>query len=502
MSMEKTRRSGILAHVSSLPGPYGLGDFGPKCHEFLKFLAAAGQRVWQMLPLTPINAGAGNSPYSSYSAFAGNILFISPSLLLRDGLLREADMPHIPDFPSNRVHFDLAAPWRMRVLEIAFDNVFPQIQTDQSFVHFCQEEAHWLEDYALFAALKKEHGGSAWFQWPEGLRLREEEAIAAARERLSYSVLQEKFFQHLFALHWQEVRTQAAACNVELMGDVPIYVSLDSADVWANRELFQLDSAGLPIYSAGAPPDYFSKTGQMWGNPVYNWERIQRTGFAWWIQRLEHESRRFDLVRLDHFRGFCAFWQVPSCEPTAENGVWIPGPGLALFTALGKAIPGLRLVAEDLGLITPDVVQLMDELNLPGMKVLQFAFSENMAENAYIPHNITRQSVVYTGTHDNNTTRGWYERELDDGTRQRLSDYAGKTVEGWNVTDTLIRMALTSAADLAVIPMQDYLNLGEEGRMNIPGVAGGNWGWRMEEYALTEHLSARLHHLASIYGRL
>jgi 4-alpha-glucanotransferase len=502
MKTKKTRRCGILAHVSSLPGPYGLGDFGPKCHEFLEFLAAAGQSVWQILPLTPINAGAGNSPYSSYSAFAGNILFISPDLLLRDGLLLRTDIPQVPDFPSGRAHFNLAASWRTRVLDIAFDNAFLLIRTDQDFLRFCREEAHWLEDYALFAALKKEHGGSAWFQWPDELRLREEKAMAAARERLSLSVLREKFFQYLFTQHWQEVRKQAAACKVDIMGDVPIYVSLDSADVWANRELFQLDSAGLPIYSAGVPPDYFSQTGQMWGNPVYDWEKIQRTGFAWWIQRLKHENRRVDLIRLDHFRGFCAFWQVPSCEPTAENGVWIPGPGLDLFTALYKAIPGLRLVAEDLGLITPDVIQLMEELELPGMKVLQFSFSENMGENAYIPHNITKRSVVYTGTHDNNTTRGWFERELDDATRRRVSDYAGKTVEGWNVTDTLIRTALISAADLAIIPMQDYLNLGQEGRMNIPGVGGGNWEWRMEEYAMTEDLSARLRHLAAIYGRL
>ena len=498
----KHRRCGVLTHVSSLPGPYGLGDFGPECGRFIDFLAEAGQSVWQMLPLTPVNPGVGNSPYSGYSAFAGNVLFISPALLLRDGVLREADMAGFPETPPGRVQFDLVTPWRLRLLEQAFDNAYPHLQTDRDFLDFCREEIHWLEDYALFTALKKEHGGSAWFQWPVELRLREGPALDAARERLGYGVLREKFFQYLFAGQWREVRRKAAASGVDLMGDVPIYVSLDSADVWANRSLFELDDTGLPIYCAGAPPDYFSETGQLWGNPIYAWDRLRETGFSWWVRRLAHESWRFDLVRLDHFRGFCGVWQVPACEPTAQNGVWIPGPGRALFSALREAVPDLRLVAEDLGLITPDVIRLMDELQLPGMKVLQFAFSGDMPENAYIPHNITRQSVVYTGTHDNNTTRGWYERETDEDTRRRLNEYCGKTVEAWNVSETLVRMALGSVADLAIVPMQDYLNLGEEGRMNIPGVAGGNWSWRMEESARNGDTAARLRGLARTYGRI
>lgn len=500
--MNGRRRCGVLLHVTSLPCRHGLGDFGPQAHAFVDFLARAGQSLWQVLPLTPINAGAGNSPYSSYSAFAGNTLFISPDLLVRQGLLRREELDREPSFPQDRVDYAVAASWRCRILEHVFDNVFPRLGRDRDFGDFCLKESFWLEDYCLFTALKREHGGAPWYRWPRELRLREAPALAEARQRLGFDILREKYLQFLFARHWKALHEYAAARGVSVIGDAPIYVSLDSCDVWSRRELFELDDEGLPIYGAGAPPDYFSETGQMWGNPIYDWERHEKEGFGWWCRRLGHESARFDMVRLDHFRGFCGFWQVPACEKTAENGLWVPGPGARLFNALKRCLPDLPLLAEDLGVITDDVVALMDEFGFPGMKILQFAFSPDMGKNAYIPHNVVENCAVYTGTHDNNTTRGWFARELDDAGRARLRAYAGREVREEDAADVLIRMALGSVARLCVIPMQDYLGQGEEGRMNMPGVAGGNWGWRAQEGMLTDGLAVRMRELADIYGRL
>lgn len=500
--MKRMRSCGVLLHVSSLPCRHGMGDFGPQAHAFVDFLAGSGQSLWQMLPLTPINAGAGNSPYSSYSAFAGNTLFISPDILVRQGLLRGEELNREPSFPRDRVNYGVAAAWRERLLEHVFDNVFTRLRSDAGFEAFCRREAFWLEDYSLFTALKREHGGAPWYRWAEGVRLRDADALAESRLRLGYDILREKYLQYLFARHWDGLHGYAAARGVSLIGDTPIYVSLDSCDVWSHRELFELDDQGLPIYCAGAPPDYFSETGQMWGNPIYAWERHERDGFSWWCSRLGHESRRFDMVRLDHFRGFCGYWQVPACEPTAENGLWIPGPGAKLFTAVRDTIPNLSLLAEDLGVITDDVTDLMHEFGFPGMKILQFAFSEDMGKNAYIPHNIVENCTVYTGTHDNNTTRGWFAGELGEEGKARLGAYAGREVREDQAADLLIRMALGSVAKLCVIPLQDYLNLGEEGRMNMPGVAGGNWGWRAQPDALTDELAGRMRRLADIYGRL
>lgn len=499
--MNLARRCGVLLHVSSLPNRHGVGDFGPRAHEFIDFLADGGQEVWQMLPLAPINAGAGNSPYSSYSAFAGNTLFISPELLVRQGVLRSRDVEPPPDFPLDRVDYGAAAAWREKILEQAFDNVFPGLRADSGFDAFCRKADFWLDDYCLFAALKREHKGVPWLSWPRGLRLREPDALEQARERLGYDILRERYFQYLFSLHWKNLRDYAATRGVSLLGDVPIYVSLDSSDVWAHRELFELDREGLPIYCAGAPPDYFSETGQMWGNPVYDWAFQEKDGFSWWAERLRHESERFDMIRLDHFRGFCGFWQVPACEPTAENGLWIPGPGARFFSAMKERVPGLCILAEDLGVITADVVELMHEFGFPGMKILQFAFSADMGKNSYIPHNIPVQSAVYTGTHDNNTSRGWFSDELDEEGRRRFCDYAGRHVSADSAADVMIRMALGSVAALCIIPMQDYLNLGADGRMNMPGVAGGNWGWRLRSDMTTRGLAERMLFLARIYGR-
>lgn len=499
--MAGKRSSGVLLHISSLPGRHGLGDLGFQAHAFIDFLAASGQSVWQILPLSPTNPGAGNSPYSSYSAFAGNPLFISPELLVRQGILQAHDIDLAPDFPQGRVDYAQAINWKKQLIEQAFDNMLVTLRRDEQFIHFCEQEASWLDDFALFMALKQEYQGAPWYKWPAPLRLRDSLALEEAQEQLGYAILREKFFQYLFATHWDILADYARRQEILFFGDIPIYVSLDSSDVWSNRRLFELDDQGLPIFCAGAPPDYFATTGQMWGNPVYTWSRHSQDGFSWWIQRLAHEARRFDLIRLDHFRGFCGFWQVPACEPTAENGVWIKGPGKALFSAVTKALPKIQIVAEDLGMITTDVTELMQEFKYPGMKVLQFAFSEDMAQNAYIPHRIEPKSVVYTGTHDNNTTRGWFVEELDQAGRKRLEDYAGQHVTEENAAMVLIRLALASVADLCIIPLQDYLNLNGTGRMNIPGVSTENWSWRLEKEMLTADLSQKMHRLSEIYGR-
>jgi len=499
--MANSRSCGVLLHVSSLPSKHGLGDFGPQAYEFVDFLVRADQSVWQMLPLTPINAGAGNSPYSSYSAFAGNILFISPDLLVREGLLSHFEVMNPPSLSVGRVDYEAAAAWRMHLLEQAFDSAFPRLRTDERFMAFCASEEEWLETYCLFMALKREHKYEPWYAWPKELRLRDPEALAAARERLGFWIMRERYLQYLFCEQWHALRAYCRERDVQVMGDAPIYVSLDSCDVWSNRELFVLDNNGLPVFCAGAPPDYFSETGQMWGNPVYDWDMLEQSGYAWWIKRLRQESRRYDLLRLDHFRGFCAFWQVPACELTAENGVWIDGPGARLFHAVMDAVPELQLVAEDLGVITQDVTELMAQFGFPGMKVLQFAFSEDMGANAYIPHNIIPGCVVYTGTHDNATTRGWFADDLDDEGRTRVCAYLGRTLHESEAADALIRVALSSVAELSIIPVQDYLNLGASGRMNIPGIAGGNWGWRCRDGDLSTELAERMRKMSWMYGR-
>ncbi|BDV00382.1 4-alpha-glucanotransferase [Thermodesulfomicrobium sp. WS] len=498
--MDGRRRAGVLAHVTALPGPGGMGDFGPGTRTFLDFLAEAGQGIWQILPLAPTNTGAGNSPYSGYSAFAWNPLLISPHLLVRDGLLSPQDVRTPPVLVEGRVDFAAQAAWRTALLDAAYDAAWPKLSEDRDFLAFCQEHAAWLEDWAVFAALKRQTQGAPWYQWDAPLRLRHPQAVEAARQRLGFWIQRERFVQYLAARQWRQVLEYAARLGIVVLGDVPIYVSLDSCDVWAHREIFQLDREGRPIFSAGAPPDYFSATGQMWGNPVYDWEHLARTGYAWWVQRLAHERRRLHAIRLDHFRGFCAYWQVPACEPTAENGVWVPGPGRPLFDAVRAQVPDLWLVAEDLGVITEDVRALMESLGLPGMRVLQFAFGGG-AENPYLPHQIPEQAVAYTGTHDNNTVRGWWEHEAGPEVRAHVEAYWGRPVQAETVADALIRLALLSRARWAVVPLQDYLGLGSAARFNTPGVAYGNWAWCAPADACSPRLASRMRELAQLYGR-
>lgn len=500
-SMDDHRRAGVLLHVTAVPSPVGMGDWGPSALEFLDFLAEAGQSLWQILPLAPTNTGAGNSPYSGYSAFALNPLLVAPQLLARDGFLTARDVANPPTGPEGVVDFAAQTAWRHGLLDAAFDAAWPGLGRDPAFAAFCQEHAAWLEDWALFVALKREAQGAPWYQWDPGVRRRHPQAMDAARQRLGFWIQRERFVQYVAWRQWQDILAYAQRLGIVVLGDVPIYVSLDSCDVWAHPEIFQLDGEGRPIYCAGAPPDYFSPTGQMWGNPVYDWERLEATGFAWWVERLAHEARRVHAMRLDHFRGFCAYWQVPACEPTAENGVWVPGPGRRLFDAVRRRLPEACFVAEDLGVITADVRQLMADLGLPGMRVLQFAFGGG-ADNPYLVHHIPEEAVVYTGTHDNNTSRGWWEDEAGPGVRTHVEDYVGRPVTAEDAAEVMIRLCLMSRARWAVVPLQDYLGLGSAARFNTPGQAAGNWAWRALPGACSSALAQRMRHLAGLYDRL
>ena len=494
------RNSGILCHVSSLPSRFGVGDFGPDAFAFADFLHRAGQRCWQVLPLSPVNGGAGNSPYSGYSAFAGNPLFISPEQLVRDGRLAAEELARVPEFSGDVVEYDAVRAFKMKVLDRAFDQALPRLRTMSGFVDFRERNRGWLEEYALFAALKEHFQGRPWYAWPEPIRLREPQAVAVWREKLSYWVLREIFFQYLFHEQWEGLRRYCNGLDIRIMGDIPIYVSLDSCDVWSGPELFELDDEHRPIYAAGAPPDYFSETGQLWGNPVYDWGRQEKSGFSWWVERIRHAMVFYDMVRLDHFRGFAGFWQVPACEETAENGVWIPGPGSRLFDTLNGALGEMPLIAEDLGVITDDVRELMQRYGFPGMRVLQFAFDGDFAGNGYLPHNYEHNTVVYTGTHDNNTVAQWFRRELDADRRGLVRRYLGYGTSGQEVGEGLVRLATASVAGLCIIPLQDVPGV-QGGRMNTPGVGHGNWAWRVSAKMLGPEVAAGLAEMAEVYGR-
>jgi 4-alpha-glucanotransferase len=512
--MKFERSSGILLHPTSLPGPYGIGDLGPAAYQFVDFLAAAGCKLWQVLPLGP--TGYGDSPYQCFSAFAGNPYLISPDFLLRDGLLTPEDFADQPDFQTTRVDFGALIPWKLSLLERAFArfSTDPKPSVQKPFADFCASAgAAWLDDYALFMALKESNGGGSWSAWPEPLRQREPEALTAARHSLTNHVSRFTFYQYLFFQQWRALKTYANALGIRIIGDIPIFVSYDSADVWAHPELFFLDEAGLPTVVAGVPPDYFSPTGQLWGNPLYRWDVHKASGYVWWLERFRAILEMVDIVRLDHFRGFAGYWEVPAGNPTAEIGRWVPGPGADFFTVLQKNLSDLPIIAEDLGVITPDVSELRDGFSLPGMKILQFAFSG--PDNPFLPHHYPSHCVAYTGTHDNNTARGWYE-SASEGERAFTHRYFGQTSEVFakhpvgaetsevlaqTFTEKLIRAVWASVAVYALAPMQDLLNLGGEARMNYPSRLGGNWEWRMEENAMSAELMETVKELNILYSR-
>jgi 4-alpha-glucanotransferase len=495
--MPLLRSSGVILHPTSLPGPFGIGELGEHAERWVDFLADAGQRVWQVMPLGP--TGYGDSPYQCFSAFAGNPYLISLERLRVAGWLTDADLDG-EAFDDDRVDYGPVIGFKLDRLSRAarrfFAEASPEARAD--FDAYRAGQADWLDDYALFMAIKEEHGGRSWDGWPAPLRDRDPDALDAARARLADAIERQRLWQHWFDQHWAQIRAHASARGVAIIGDVPIFVAYDSADTWANRELFYFDETGLPTVVAGVPPDYFSATGPRWGNPLYRWQRMAANGYGWWLARVRHTLHLVDVMRIDHFRGFAAYWEIPASEPTAVRGRWVKGPGQAFFDALRAGLGELPIIAEDLGVITPDVEALRDRNGLPGMKVLQFAFAGG-AEDPYLPHNYERNCVVYTGTHDNDTSNGWYA-QAPEVERDHVRRYLAR--EDANVAWELWRVASASVADTAVAPLQDLLGLGPEGRMNTPGVAAGNWTWRLTWDALPGWLAPALRELAELYGRV
>ncbi len=495
--MKWPRASGILVHPTSLPGRYGIGDLGPGALRMLDFLTASGQKLWQTLPLGP--TGYGNSPYAMLSAFAGNPLLISPDRLLEEGLLTPDDLDSCPAFPVERVDYSRVLPWKMALLRRSFERFRSRARPAlrEEFASFRAAQRGWLDDFALYAALKAGHGDVAWVQWDTPLATRDPDALSAARLRLADDVAFHAYTQFIFFRQWAALREAARERSISIIGDLAIFVAHDSADVWAHPELFQLEADGSPTVVAGVPPDYFSPTGQRWGNPLYRWDVLAETGYAWWIERVRRALELEDFIRLDHFRGFRGYWEVPASAETAVNGRWVPGPGDAFFSAIREALGDVPFIAEDLGVITAGVRALRKSLRFPGMKVLQFAFGGS-ARNAHLPHNYTRDLVVYTGTHDNDTTRGWFaSREAPERAHVLAYLDCGPGEVVWE----MIRAALASVATLAIVPLQDVLDLGSEARMNYPSRADNNWEWRCAEEQLTRDISERMARLSALYGR-
>lgn len=496
--MLNQRASGILLHPTSLPGPFGAGDFGPGAYQFVDWLESAGQTYWQVLPLGKI--GPGNSPYMSSSAFAGNILLIDIAELASQGWLSPDDIVPHPGFRADRIDYDLLQTYHMERLRRAARRFFASEDKamHNAYTDFCAEEHGWLDDYALFMAIAEHESWRDWNLWPEELAGREPDALRRAAQRLAGAVGFWKFCQWCFARQWKQLKSYANRHGVQIIGDVPIFVAYQSADVWAHQELFELDEHGRPTVVAGVPPDYFSKTGQLWGNPLYRWDAHEKTGFAWWIARLRHAFRQADLVRIDHFRGFVAYWEVSADAPNAMNGNWKDCPGEKLFDAFKAAFPQLPIIAEDLGLITPDVVQLREKFELPGMRILQFAFAEGEG-NPYLPHNYQPNTVAYTGTHDNDTTLGWWSSASDHEKAFALQ-YLGS--DGHAILWDMMRALSKSVANTVIFPMQDVLELSSDDRMNFPGQPTGNWEWRFSWDQVQPELTQALAKMSAEYGRV
>lgn len=507
--MTLDRISGLLLHLTSLPGPYGIGDLGPEAYRFVDFLERADQYVWQVLPLVPL--GYGYSPYSSPSTFAGNPLLISPHRLRESGLLTEEDLTDPPSFPEEEIRYERVVPYRHRLLERAYERFEAgQGAIDHAgFEAFRRAEEHWLPDYALFQTLKQAHEGAPWTKWPPALRRRDPDALTRARERRADTVRMRAFWQYLFHRHWQSLRAYCHERGVRIFGDVPIYVAHDSADVWARQDLFHLDEEGRAEAVAGVPPDYFSETGQRWGNPLYRWDRMAETDYAWWIRRFGRTLDMVDVVRVDHFRGFESYWEIPAEAETAVEGRWVEGPGARLFETLRAELGGLPVVAEDLGLITPEVTELMEEIGLPGMAVVQFGFADGPG-STHMPHHFPPEKVAYTGTHDNETIAGWWSslsdhEHADDGpgTRAYVRRYLDLSEqEERHLHRRMIRLVMSSSARWSIFPVQDVLGLGSGARMNTPGNEGGNWRWRLRVGELEPGHADRLSAWTELFDRL
>jgi 4-alpha-glucanotransferase len=498
--MVSSRASGILIHPTSFPSRFGIGDLGFEAYRFIDFLEASDQKIWQILPLGPV--GYGNSPYMCYSAMAGNPLLLDLDSLCRQNLITLEEIAYPPSFPPDRVDYDLVQSYKLPLLRKAYERfqVAATPAQRQAFVSFSQQTASWLDDYALYVAFKHHFGDLGWFEWPKAIAKRDPAELAKWRSKLGDEIEFCRYLQYEFHSQWSALKQYANDRGIEIFGDIPIYVAQDSADVWAHPEIFCLDpETGLPTEMSGVPPDYFSETGQLWGNPVYNWEALRQSGFKWWIQRFNAILAYVDLIRIDHFRGFESYWSVPGGEETAMNGVWVEAPGREFFLKLREELGDLPIIAEDLGIITPEVEALRDEFGFPGMKILHFAFDSGPG-NPYLPYNYrTPNCVVYTGTHDNNTTMGWYEERSAEA-NQWIWNYLGCS-RGEGVNWDLIRLALASVADRAIFPMQDLLGLGADSRMNAPGKATGNWDWQMLPNSLSEDLVGRLRFYTGVYGR-
>ncbi len=493
------RSSGILLHPTSLPGPYGIGDLGDSAYEFIDFLQRTKQTYWQILPLGP--TGYGNSPYLCYSAIAGNPLLISFDRLVASGWVQTADLNKLPDFPSLEVDFDQVIAAKVEILDLACAHFrhHGEVEDHQDFHKFVQDQAHWLPEYALFMAVHEHYQDAPWYEWPQSIAWRKPEAITEHQELLIDRIFYYQFVQFVFHRQWLMLKTYARDRGIQIIGDIPIYVAHDSADVWANQASFQLDpETGAAAMMAGVPPDYFSETGQLWGNPVYNWEHLEKTNFAWWISRFRALLNLVDIIRIDHFRGFEAYWAVPQGDKTAENGQWVTAPGIQFFQELEKQLGHLPILAEDLGVITPEVEALRDKFNFPGMKVLQFAFGSDNA-NGFLPFNHDRNFVVYTGTHDNDTTIGWFN-STESYERDRVLRYLGG-ISSVGINWDLIRIAFSSVANQVILPMQDVLGLGNEARMNLPSTIADNWQWRYHSSEITPEIEQQLLSITEAFGR-
>jgi 4-alpha-glucanotransferase len=506
--MRFTRASGILLHPTCLPSPFGIGDLGPEAFAFIDFLKKAGQQLWQVLPLNP--TGYGDSPFQCFSAYAGNHLLISLDKLVESGILDRTDLRDKPDFPEDTVDFGNVIRWKGSVLKKAASRFRANAGQDEmrNFEEFCALNSSWLPDFSLFIACKGEHNEVAWPLWPKEIAQRVPAALEAAHERLKESIFTVQYLQFEFFRQWKQVQSYAHQCGIRVVGDLPIYVAMDSADVWANREYFELSPDGQPLKIAGVPPDYFSATGQCWGNPIYRWDRLRSDGYRWWVERFRGALGLYDAVRIDHFRGFEAYWEIPGGETTAINGRWVKGPGADFFETLKTEFGDLPIIAENLGVITPEVEGIRERFGFPGMSILQFAFGNDPQGPSFRPHNYPRDVAAYTGTHDNDTVVGWWNssgtqdtRTAEDISKERefASSYLdlGDRPIHW----VMIRTVLSSVADLAIIPLQDVLGLGNETRMNLPGTASGNWRWRFRPGALTPDLAKQLLEMVGLYDR-
>lgn len=495
--MRFPRSSGLLLHPTSLPGRFGIGDLGEEAYRFVDFLADSGQQMWQVLPLGP--TGFGDSPYQCFSAFSGNPLLISPEKLIEEELLSPADVRDTPSFPAHRVDYGPVIEFKKALLQRSFERFKAHATPDQreEVEVFGEQHRGWVHDYALFMALKDAHGGAVWNTWEPEIASRKPEAVERWRQRCSDAALFYIYLQVQFFKQWSALKHYAHTRGIRVIGDLPIFVAHDSADVWAYPDLFYLDEQGRPTVVAGVPPDYFSATGQLWGNPLYQWEVLAQRGYAWWIERFKGAFAMVDIVRVDHFRGFEAYWEVPAREKTAVHGRWVRGPGAELFHAVQQALGSLPIIAEDLGIITPEVTALRDQFGFPGMKVLQFAFTG--PDNTHLPHHFPRNVVAYTGTHDNDTAVGWFTGSSTPEERAYALQYLG--TDGRQIHWDLIRLAFGSVADVAIVPVQDVLGLGTEARMNFPSRASGNWSWRYMPDRLTDEVEGRLGELTAIYGR-